>query len=82
MPQPDIGLSSLITYNEQDILTDGLELQRSASAGRRTLIDDAELARQSRMRDRFFDLYVNVPMQKVVTDRLRPAGKNDQYGVE
>jgi glutathione S-transferase len=36
---------------------------------------DAELARQARMRDRFYDLYVNVPMQKVVTDRLRPAEK-------
>jgi glutathione S-transferase len=43
---------------------------------------DAELARQMRLRDRFFDLYVNVPMQKIVTDRLRPAGKNDAYGVE
>jgi glutathione S-transferase len=43
---------------------------------------DAELARQTRLRDRFFDLYVNVPMQKVVTDKLRPAGKNDPYGVE
>ena len=43
---------------------------------------DAELARQMRFRDRFFDLYVNVPMQKIVTDRLRPAGKNDSYGVE
>jgi glutathione S-transferase len=43
---------------------------------------DAELARQTRMRDRFFDLYVNVPMQKVVTDRLRPAGSNDPHGVE
>src|ERR1700687_3923188 len=32
---------------------------------------DADLARQTRMRDRFFDLYVNVPMQKIVTDRLR-----------
>jgi glutathione S-transferase len=43
---------------------------------------DAELARQMRFRDRFYDLYVNVPMQKIVTDRLRPAGKNDSYGVE
>jgi glutathione S-transferase len=43
---------------------------------------DADLARQMRLRDRFFDLYVNVPMQKIVTDRLRPAGKNDLYGVE
>ena len=43
---------------------------------------DAEQARQTRLRDRFFDLYMNVPMQKVVTDKLRPAGKNDPYGVE
>jgi glutathione S-transferase len=35
-----------------------------------------------RLRDRFYDLYVQVPMQKVVTDRLRPAGKNDPFGVE
>jgi glutathione S-transferase len=43
---------------------------------------DADVARQTRMRDRFYDLYVNQPMQKVVTDRLRPAGQNDPYGVE
>lgn len=43
---------------------------------------DADLARQMRLRDRFFDLYLNVPMQKIVTDKLRPAGKNDAYGVE
>jgi glutathione S-transferase len=34
------------------------------------------------MRDRFYDLYVSEPMGKVVTDRLRPAGKNDPHGVE
>lgn len=43
---------------------------------------DADLARQTRMRDRFFDLYVNVPMQKIVGDRLRSPGKGDPYGVE
>jgi glutathione S-transferase len=43
---------------------------------------DAELARQTRLRDRFFDLYVNMPMQKVVTDKLRPEGKNDPHGVD
>lgn len=42
---------------------------------------DADLAREVRLRDRFFDLYVNEPMQKVVTDRLRPAGSHDHYGV-
>ena len=43
---------------------------------------DAELARRMRLQDRFYDLYVNVPMQKVVTDKLRPSGKNDPHGVE
>ncbi len=51
--------------------------------GRQELVPkDPDLARQTRFRDRFFDLYVAVPMQKIVTDRLRPAGKNDPYGVE
>ena len=43
---------------------------------------DPEKARQTRMCDRFYDFYVNQPMQKIVTDRLRPSGKNDAYGVE
>ena len=43
---------------------------------------DRDLCRQMRLRDRFYDLYVHVPMQKIITDRLRPAGKNDSYGVE
>jgi glutathione S-transferase len=34
------------------------------------------------MLDRFYDLYVHEPMQKIVTDRLRPAGKTDPHGVE
>ena len=43
---------------------------------------DADLARQTRLRDRFYDLYVQEPMQKVVGDRLRPAANKDPYGVE
>jgi glutathione S-transferase len=43
---------------------------------------DAERARETRMRDRFFDLYVNAPMQKIVMDRMRPSGQNDSYGVQ
>jgi glutathione S-transferase len=41
----------------------------------------ADLARQTRFRDRFFDLYVAVPMQKIVTDRLRAEGRHDGEGV-
>jgi glutathione S-transferase len=43
---------------------------------------DADLALETRLRDRFFDLYIDEPMQKIVTDKLRPAGKNDAHGVE
>ena len=43
---------------------------------------DAELAWQTRMWDRFYDLYVQVPLQKIVGDRLRPTGANDPFGVE
>src|SRR5882762_812871 len=43
---------------------------------------DADLSRETRLRDRFYDLYVHEPMQKIVTDKLRPPGKNDPYGVE
>jgi glutathione S-transferase len=43
---------------------------------------DAELAWQTRLRDRFYDLYVHEPMQKIVGDRLRPEGKRDSHGVE
>ena len=44
--------------------------------------EDADLAWETRLRDRFYDLYVNVPMQKIVTDRVRPAGRNDPHVVE
>jgi glutathione S-transferase len=43
---------------------------------------DPELALQARLWDRFFDLYVGMPMGKIVTDRLRPSGQNDAVGVE
>jgi glutathione S-transferase len=43
---------------------------------------DADGAWQARMWDRFYDHYVQEPMQKIVTDRLRPQGRNDAYGVE
>lgn len=44
--------------------------------------EDPDAARETRLRDRLFDLHVNVPMQKIVTDRLRPEGMHDPYGVD
>lgn len=42
---------------------------------------DPDLARQTRMRDRFYDLYVHQPMQKIVGDTLRPDDRTDPFGV-
>ena len=43
---------------------------------------EAELARDVRLSDRFFDLHIHLHMQKIVGDRLRPPDKRDPYGVE
>ena len=45
------------------------------------LPEAAEARLDVRLWDRFFDLYVSVPMQKIVGDRLRPEGGKDPLGV-
>ncbi len=42
---------------------------------------DAGAALDVRLYDRFFDTYVMTPMQKIVADSLRPAGRADPQGV-
>jgi glutathione S-transferase len=44
--------------------------------------EDADLARETRLSDRFYDLHVHIHMQNIVGDRLRPEGKKDPLGVE
>lgn len=48
----------------------------------RFIPNDADLARQVRFKDRFYDLQLHAHMQKVVGDRMRPEGKKDPHGVE
>ncbi|MGT2464756.1 glutathione S-transferase family protein [Mesorhizobium atlanticum] len=43
---------------------------------------DIDLALQVRQADRFYDFYVQAPMQKIVGDRLRPKKQTDPFGVE
>lgn len=43
---------------------------------------DGDAAREVRLWDRFFDLYVHTPLQKFVSDRLRPEDARDALGVE
>lgn len=47
----------------------------------RLLPDLPEAQLQVRLWDRFHDLYVSLPMQKIVLDRLRPADSQDAAGV-
>jgi glutathione S-transferase len=48
----------------------------------RFIPEDPERAWQTRLTDRFYDLYVHEPMQKIVVDRLRPDASKDPFGVE
>ncbi|KRQ10487.1 glutathione S-transferase [Bradyrhizobium pachyrhizi] len=56
-------------------------LDRHYPGAVRLIPEDPDLALQIRLRDRFLDLYVHLPMQKVVGDRLRPADSKDPHGV-
>jgi glutathione S-transferase len=47
----------------------------------RLVPSDPDRARECRLRDRFYDLYVQIPMQKIVGDKLRPADQRDACGV-
>lgn len=42
---------------------------------------EPDAALDVRLWDRFFDQYVQVPMQKIVIDRIRPDNARDAYGV-
>ncbi|MBS4009340.1 MAG: glutathione S-transferase family protein [Roseovarius sp.] len=57
-------------------------LQRHHPGPVELLPTEPNLQQEVRLWDRFFDLYVSTPMQKIVTDRIRPAGTKDPYGVE
>jgi glutathione S-transferase len=69
-----------VTVPETSII---IEYLQQHYPGKISLIPaDIEQARETRLRDRFYDLYVHQPMQKIVGDRLRPAGAKDGFGVE
>ena len=57
-------------------------LEARVPARHRLLPADERLRLDARLWDRFFDMYVQAPMQKIVTDRLRGEGERDAKGVE
>jgi glutathione S-transferase len=68
------------TIPESSIIIEYLDNQYPGRT--RFIPADPKAALQTRLRDRFYDLYVHLPMQKVVGDRLRPEGAKDPQGVE
>jgi glutathione S-transferase len=60
-----------------------LEYADRRSPGARRLIPaDPDLALECRLRDRLYDSYIHLPMQRIVGDRLRPAEARDPLGVD
>lgn len=43
---------------------------------------DPDAAMQTRLVDRLIDTYIHVPFQRIVSERMRPDGENDPFGVE
>jgi glutathione S-transferase len=56
-------------------------LDRHYPGRTRLLPNEADRALSVRLWDRFFDLYIQTPMQKIVGDRIRPEGATDPHGL-
>ncbi|MGC2775033.1 MAG: glutathione S-transferase family protein [Bradyrhizobium sp.] len=67
------------TIPESSIIIEYLDQHHRGAT--RFIPDDADLALQTRLRDRFLDFYVHLPTQAIVGDRLRPADARDPFGV-
>lgn len=68
------------TLPESSIIIEYLDIHYPGP--RRLIPGDPVAALEVRAIDRFYDLHVHEPMQKIVGDKLRPAGSQDPTGVE
>ena len=67
------------TVPESSIIIEYLDQHHPGKT--RFIPQDRDEARVVRFGDRFYDLHVHLHMQKIVGDRLRPAGAKDPHGV-
>jgi glutathione S-transferase len=56
-------------------------LERHYPGAHPLLPKDEDSRLEARLWDRIFDLYINIPLQKIVADRLRPDGAADPLGL-
>jgi glutathione S-transferase len=66
-------------FPESTIIIEYLAMKYPAAA--KLLPADRDLALRVRLSDRFYDLYVHDKMQRIVSDRIRPADQKDPAGV-
>ena len=57
-------------------------LARTQPAAASLMPKDPDLAMQTRLIDRLVDVYIHLPFQQIVSERLRPEGQHDPYGVD
>jgi glutathione S-transferase len=69
-----------IVVPETSIIVDYLDAHHPGAI--RLVPEETDAARDVRLWDRIFDLYVQTPMQRIVADRLRPQDRRDSFGVE
>ena len=69
-----------LTLPESTIIIDYLAQHHPSAAG--LLPADRDVARRIRLLDRLIDSYIHLPMQQVVSERLRPEDKKDPFGAE
>jgi glutathione S-transferase len=67
------------TIFEASIIIEYLDLHHPGPV--RFVSEDARLAIEVRMMDRFFDNYISTPQQKIVFDSIRAPGERDTTGV-
>ena len=68
-----------VTVPETSLIIDYLERHHPGAV--KLVPADPDSALPVQIWDRFFDNYVQVPMQKAMLDRFRPDGANDPHGV-
>lgn len=81
-PEVRAEFHKLWPIGKMPVLRDGDEIIAEASVIIEYVAPELVTDWRVRMWDRFFDLYVNEPVGKIVTDKLRPEGMRDALGVE
>jgi len=68
------------TVPESSVILD--YLVRTHLSAARLIPADPDQAMRTRLLDRLIDSYIHLPFQQIVSERLRPEGQHDPYGVE